>query len=147
MTTATMFRRLPTVAEMHAHPQAVPKGPKGTSRLDVKTAKVKADFGKLDAWKRDVVRLDGYRCRKCGVKVIRTTALVPNRADAHHVSRRAEKIVRTDVRNGICLCATCHGQVTGKVAEKWIVVGTVYFTISGRSFINARERVTFQRIA
>ena len=79
-------------------------------------------------------------------KVIRTLALKPNRGEAHHVARRDEKLTRYDVRNGICLCSSpCHERVTGRVGEKWISVGTTYFTVGGRRFINARQSVIFKK--
>jgi predicted restriction endonuclease len=129
---------------MRSRPRSIPKG---ASRLEFKTAKDKADVGKLEAWKRAVFALDKFRCRKCGAKVTRTLERVPHQAQAHHVKGRVEKLVRYDVRNGLCVCGACHDQITGAVNEKWIVVGTKFFTLQGRAFINAREPVTFERVA
>jgi hypothetical protein len=121
--------------------------PKGDSRSAVKSTKDTADAKQLKAWQRAVFKADGFCCRKCGVKVVQTITMQPNQAQAHHVKGRTERAVRYDVRNGLTLCRTCHEQITGAVNERWIVLATKVFTVVGKVYTNAREKVTFRRVA
>jgi len=65
----------------------------------------------------------------------------------HHVSGRVVREIRWDVRNGLLLCASCHERITGKVAEKHVVISRHTFEIDGIAYINADKAVQFKRIA
>lgn len=121
--------------------------PKGPSRLAVKMAKATSDAGALVIWRSKVFQRDAYRCRWCQGHVMRSVGLTAYQAQAHHLAPRAIKSVRYDVRNGLTLDANCHERLTGKVNEKWIVVGTKFFTVGRQRFIDGDHPVTFQRIA
>lgn len=121
--------------------------PKAASRTVEKAQQAGADARLLKAWQIKVFKADGYGCRKCGAKVVQTIERVPTQAHAHHVKGRAEKLARYDVRNGLTLCRLCHEQVTGAINEKWIILPTKMFTVARRVFTNAREKVTFKRVA
>lgn len=117
------------------------------SRLDVKDAKDKDDAAKLKVWRDQVVDRDEHKCRCCGVKVVRTLALHPRRAECNHVAGRDDKAVRYDTRNGILLCLKCHQRVTGLVNDKVTIVGTVFFTKGGTRYINADFPVEWKAVA
>jgi hypothetical protein len=135
-----------TMAEVNAKPRAAQKHDI-VSRDDEKFERDRSDARQLEAWRSDVFRLDGFRCRHCGRRVVRSLERKPNRAEANHVAGRADRAVRYDVRNGITLCLQCHRRVTGTVADKLRIVGTVFFWLGGRRYINARERVEFKKAA
>lgn len=113
------------------------------TRFEEKDAALKDDDKKLEVWRSAVFRLDSHACRHCGVKVLRTLDNVSKRAEANHLEGRAFLPLRYDVRNGITLCQKCHRRVTGMVNDKFKIVGTVFFRVAGRRFINAREPVKF----
>lgn len=122
--------------------------PKGPSRLQVKMVKAFSDVQQLKVWRGQVYERDTYRCRKCLTRVQRELTRNAKRAEAHHVLSRTVKETRYDVRNGLTTCAECHEQLTGRVAEKWIVIGTKFFlTATGRRCIDATAPVVFKRIA
>lgn len=61
------------------------------------------------SWRYHVMSRDKFTCQKCqakgnGIKL-----------EAHHIIKwsTSEKL-RFNVSNGICLCSSCHSEVTGK---------------------------------
>lgn len=117
------------------------------TRLQKKAEKATDDTKAEKAAKREVWKLDGGCCRWCRRKVERVLDLIPQRAEFHHVSGRIVRAIRWDIRNLILLCATCHERLTGKVAEKHVLVSKHTFTVDGVQYINARKPVRFQRVA
>lgn len=114
------------------------------TRLKEQTAKDALDVGKLETWKREVYAFAKYHCLCCGITVKRTLKLVANRAEAHHIERRSNKDTRYDVRNGVCLCLECHGRVTRYELR---IVGTVFFVVNDRAYLNGREPLAFKDAA
>lgn len=117
------------------------------TRVDASDAKDREDKRRLEVWRSAVYAADRYLCRCCGLKVKRTLKLTAERAEAHHVAGRADVTVRYDPRNGLTLCYKCHRRVTGNVADKLVIVGSVFFTIETTRYIDAREPVEFQEAA
>jgi hypothetical protein len=109
--------------------------------IDAKAARL-LDAKLLRAWATAVKDRDQWKDRKSGVKVYRTRALDPLRAEAHHVVAKDDQAVRYDVRNGICLSLASHFLVETHV---WRIVGTVFFTVGGRTYIDATYEVSFER--
>lgn len=142
----TCTRTATTLAEARAVSSATPKHAIPL-RVDEKQAADKEDARKLAVWRTQVFALDKHTCRCCSVKVKRTLSLVPDRAESHHVAGRDDQAVRVDIRNGLTLCYRCHRRVTGIVADKLTIVGTVFFRIGGQRYINARKPVTFKGAA
>ncbi len=120
---------------------------KSRTRLEAKVDKRKDDSKDGKDAKDEVWKLDGGCCRWCKRKVQRILDLVPERAEFHHVSGRVIRAIRWDVRNLILLCATCHERLTGKVAEKCLIVSSHVFTVDRIEYINARKPVQFKRVA
>jgi 5-methylcytosine-specific restriction endonuclease McrA len=61
-------------------------------------------------WKRD----EGI-CQACGRKVKRTTELVKNRGEVHHIIPRSTgSALKYDPTNGVLVCAPCHLKLTRK---------------------------------
>ena len=102
---------LPTLAEAQQTRRAVPKHAM-TSRLDAKTAADKDDAKLLREWAKFVRLRDGGKCRVCKVKTVTTLELHPRRGEAHHLRPRSCLVTRTDVRNGIWVCLSCHQKLT-----------------------------------
>ena len=102
---------LPTLAEMQAQRRAVPKHALMT-KLEDKTAKVKADTKALLAFRAAVWLRDGGKCRVCHVKVLKTLSLTAKRGEVHH--RRGRRVAPADrytVAEAVLLCLSCHGKV------------------------------------
>lgn len=135
----------PTMAEV----EAARRGrsfPKGATRLQDTTAQDKADAKADEKFRRDIFRLDKGICRCCLRKVERKLDRVADRAEVHHVHGRVG-VLRWLLKAALLLCATCHEKVTGKVNERLEVVGTKFFRLARKRLINAREKVTFRRVA
>lgn len=119
---------------------------KGQSRLQKKIA-VKKLVTVTDAQFRAIVfDRDKGRCRSCSRKVIKTIDHVPEQAQVHHIHGRRGPL-RHDDRAALLLCGSCHEKVTGKVNEKAIIEATVTFRTERGEFTDARQPVTFKRIA
>jgi hypothetical protein len=135
---------LPTLAQLQATPRATPKHELETRldrAIDHKAARL-LDAKQLRTWAREVKTLDHWKDRKTGRRVLRTLSLDPDRAESHHVESRDDWAVRYDVRNGICLSLATHDAITrGQLA----IEGTVFFTVKGQRYINARFPVIFVR--
>lgn len=138
--TPLQFRRLPTLAEMRARPLAQPK----PSRLERAVKEKKADgedARKLREWAMAVKQRDEYIDRYTDQRTHKTAAADPDRAEAHHIVGRADQAVRHDVRNGICVSWRTHERLERGELE---VVGTHWFTLAGKRYIDATHRVTFK---
>lgn len=120
---------------------------KDKTRLEAKVEKRSDESKDEKKAKAEVWKLDGHCCRWCKRKVQRVLELVPERAEFHHVSGRVVKAIRWDIRNLILLCATCHERLTGKVAEKCVIVSRHVFTVDEVQYINARKVLRFKRVA
>jgi hypothetical protein len=146
------FRRLPTLEEMRARPRAVPKfaidhavgRSSAAARLERALAKQKQSAGdrkKLYAWAQKVKKRDEWLDRCDRRPVLKVKELHPRRAESHHIVPRADKAVRYDVRNGICLSLENHSKVEmGQLR----IVGTKFFTVGGTRYIDATFPVTFE---
>lgn len=121
--------------------------PKGESRLQITAKSDRQDLKTDEKWRRAVRKRDGMCCRWCRRHVVVCLALVPERAECHHVGGRAVKAIRHDVRNGLLLCAACHAFVTGKVNERHLIESAHTYSVDGVSYINADKPVRFRRIA
>lgn len=134
---------LPSLVELQKERRACQKG---ASRLQVKAAKV-SDEGKEERrWRREVWVRDGGKCRWCKRNVLKTLAHVPERGEVHHIEGRANRATRFDRRNGLLLCGSDHERVTGRVAERFLIVSTKTFTLDGETYLNADHPVRFKRI-
>jgi hypothetical protein len=140
------WRDAPTLAEMQATRRAVPKGSE-PSRLQRKVANAKDERKEEADWKKDVWKRDGGCCRWCHRVCVKSLSLVPERGECHHVSGKVVRAIRWDRRNGLLVCAVCHERLTGKVAEKHVLVSRYTFTVDGVSYINADKPVQFKRVA
>ncbi len=65
-------------------------------------------------------------------------------ADRHHVEPRENADVRHDTRNGITLSFKTHDAVE---RNKLRIVGTVWFTVNGKRYINCDYPVRFEKQA
>lgn len=138
------LRRLRTLDDMNARPHATPKSQLET-RLDraVKaTATRGEDARALALWAAAVKTRDQWKDRKTGVTVRSTRQLDPLRAEAHHIAPKADRLVRYDVRNGICLSFATHFLVERGVYR---IDGTKFFRKGGARYIDARFPVIFVR--
>lgn len=118
------------------------------SKMDRAEAKKKAaalDERKLAAWAKKVKERDEWKDRYTGrkVKSVRETLTVthPDAGHAHHVEPRENEDTRYDVRNGLCLSAKTHDLVE---RNKLRIVGTRWFRINGRRYIDCRYSVKFE---
>ena len=119
----------------------IPKGPTKLDRAIERKATKRDDDAKLAAWALAVKERDGWKCRKTKKKLTRTRRLDPLRAEAHHIEPRANEATRYDVRNGITLSAVVHEAVEH---NKLRIVGTMWFVIAGKRYIDARFPVKFE---
>ena len=60
--------------------------------------------------------------------------------------------LRFEANAAILTCCTCHEQLTGRVAEKWITkptAATWWFSVdsNGQRYIDARKPLAFERVA
>ena len=139
----SMFN-LPTLAQMSQQRRAEPKHAM-VSRLDVKSQARKEDDSAEDKWRKAVRKRDGLKCRWCRRKVVVTMALVPERAEVHHLTPREHKPTRWDVRNAALLCTACHQRVTGAVGgEKATVIAGRTFNLNGREYPDGSGPLNFK---
>lgn len=140
-----MFESLPTLADVEASRRGK-SFPKGASRLELKV-EAKVDEKKAEArWKKEVWRRDGGRCRCCRRRVEKRPDLVPSRGECHHISGRAVRAVRWDVRNGLLVCKQCHDEITGAVGTKLVIESKHTFTVENASYLNADKKVRFVKV-
>ena len=140
-----MTLNLPTLAEMDAERRGKPI-PKGASRLQDTQAQKKLDVIDERKFKTDVWTRDKGRCRQCGRKVVKGLARIPERGEVHHLHGR-EGDLRFESRCAMLACLSCHEKLTGKVNEKWIVVGTTFWMLHGQKVISANAKLKFERVA
>ena len=137
----TRIARLPTLADVQrTRPRANPKLVTRLTRAIAKKAARLADARQLAAWAKAVKERDQWRDRRTGQIVRRTRALDPQRAEAHHLVDKADRAVRYDVRNGICLSLETHDLVERHVLR---IEGTVFFWKAGVRYIDATYPVRF----
>jgi len=135
---------LPTLAEVEADRVGKPI-PKGPSRLERRTAESKADRRLAQAFRQAVWARDGGRCRQCGGKVVRSLRRQANRGEVHHLHGRG--VLALEVRCAVLVCAGCHEKLTGRMNERWRVVGTQFIAGIDHALIDATYPVAFERIA
>ncbi len=133
--------RLPTLGEMRAKVQACPKGPSRLERAKAKQQADKEDARKLTVWARQVKIRDEYTDRLTGRKAIKTAQAIPQRAEAHHIAGRADWNVRYDVRNGITVTWETHEAIESGKLE---VIGTRFFTVNGKRYIDGTHPVKYK---
>jgi len=138
------FEDLPTLAQVEADrkDQPIKKGP---SRLQQRSAGVREQRRRDQQFRIAIWLRDGGECRKCGSKVYRALTRTATRAEVHHLAGKIGPL-RHDIRNGLLCCAACHELLTGRVAERWRVVGTQFFAGVDHALIDATYAVTFERI-
>lgn len=119
---------------------------KGPSRLQATKSQAQITVVNVRVFKREIWARDLGCCRKCGRKVIKTLARVPERGETHHLHGRTGDL-RFEVKCALLACCSCHEQLTGRVNEKWIAVGTRFWTLNGERVIDARFPVHFKRVA
>ena len=134
---------LPTLGDMPR--RAVQKGVE-PSRLQTKTAKATDERKDEERWKKAVWKRDECQCRWCRRKVRKCLELAPDRGECHHISGHIVKEIRWDRRKGVLLCAACHERVTGKVAEKHVIVAKHTFTADEIAYINGDKPLQFKRV-
>lgn len=133
-----------TLAQQQATPRAQRKDQLET-KLDRAIANKAArllDERKLRQWAFAVKDRDQWRDRKTGRRVLRTLALDPDRAEAHHVEPKGNWATRYDVRNGLTLSYETHAKVE---RGDYRIEGTAWFTIDGTRYIDCTAPVTFVR--
>lgn len=139
----SVFDDLPVLTQRTA--RCAPQ--KGESRLQKKVREQKDETKEEARWKRELWKRDSGRCRWCRRAVRQCLELVPDRGECHHLSGRVVKDIRWDRRNGLLVCAACHERLTGKVAEKHVIVSRHTFTVDGMQYINGDQPVRFRRVA
>ncbi len=137
--------RLPTPEEMYAERSGKPLL-KGKSRLEQLAEEKKLTLVDEREFLKIVRERDRMHCRMCRRKVIVQLARDPKRAEVHHIHGR-RGVLQFEDRCALLVCQSCHEKLTGKVNEKFIVVGTAFLMIDGRERIDARQPVTFERVA
>ncbi len=117
------------------------------TKLAEKTASDKDEKRDERAWKKACIKRDGKICRCCKRVVVPQLELAANRLEVHHVAGRADQVVRWDARNGIVLCAGCHGNITER--RLWILQAArlLFKADNGKTYINASKKVTFSEKA
>jgi len=138
------FDDLPTLAEVDAQRAGKPVRI-GPSRLQVRMSEDRADRRQAHVFRTAVWVRDGARCRKCRCKVFRQLRRVADRGEVHHLHGRIGPL-RHEPRAALLVCAACHELLTGKVDERWGIVGSQFFEHGGQTWIDATCPVTFERI-
>jgi hypothetical protein len=144
---AYLAKRFPqTLNDVQQERRATPKSELKT-KLDRAVEKKQADREdekQLATWALRVKDRDQWKDRKTGKRVKKTRQLDPLRAEAHHIESRENLDVRYDDRNGITLAYETHDAVE---RNKLRIVGTKFFTKSGRKYIDATFPVRFKETA
>jgi len=109
--------------------------PKPVPQLVAREARDRAIDQAWEACKRRVDARDGYSCRVCGRRVVKTLTLCAERLERHHlVPRSIAGPLWADPRNVLVTCTACHGRLTRhEIAPS----GTERFTTEDGSFLNA----------
>lgn len=137
---------LPTPDEARALRPLTPKNELPT-RMEKAEGKKKAaalDERKLAEWAKQVKERDSWKDRHTGrrVKTMRMV-LHPDAAHAHHVEPRENYDVRYDTRNGLTLSAKTHDAVE---RNKIRIIGTAWFKVNGKRYINCDHPVKFEAV-
>lgn len=141
----TVLERLKTLTAVQRVPRAQPKPPRVTplDRVLARRVRDREDRERLAEWARRVKDRDRWKDRKTGRRVYPTRQVDPLRAEAHHIEPKADRRVRYDVRNGLCLSLAVHEAVeTGN----YRIEGTRWFTAGGQRYIDGRYPVIFVRV-
>lgn len=140
-----LIATMPTMAEIEAERRGRPIS-KGKTRLE-KTVEARP-LTKMDekTFKDAVWRRDRNRCRCCGRKVQKVMGRVPERGEVHHCHGRTGDL-RYEDRAAILCCLQCHEKLTGKVAYKLQAIASKTFATKQGTFTDAREPITFKRVA
>jgi|ERR1043165_3501616 hypothetical protein len=121
--------------------------PKPESRLQQRQATKKLEELAERNLKRAVWERDKGHCRMCDRRVSRELTRVPYRGEVHHLHGRIGDL-RYEPRAAILLCLADHERVTGRVAERWNVIGSKFWSLPGwTKLIDANARVRFERVA
>jgi len=124
---------------------------KGPTRLETRIGDTRDEKGNERRWRKAVIALDGQTCQVCRRHVVQQLALAGNQLHVHHVAPRADQAVRWDVRNGMVTCLECHEKLTPhSSAPVHLVIlqaARFLFTVGDKTYINAREPVTFEEVA
>jgi hypothetical protein len=140
---------IPTKAQLDAElgdRRATPKHqiPTKVDRMRAKAEADRDDERKLQAWAKAVKNRDRWTDRYTGKPVRSTAILALDSAHAHHVEPRANWDVRHDVRNGLTLSYETHAKVE---ANELRIVGTAWFEVEGKRYIDCTEPVIFEVVA
>lgn len=119
--------------------------PKPSSRLQDTKAEKKLALVDERAFKTEVWLRDRF-CRCCGRHVNRAISRVPERGEIHHLHGRTGDL-RFEARAAVLVCCECHEKLTGRVAEKWAPTIFKTWLLNGEKVIDARQPITFKRIA
>lgn len=138
---------IPTLQDMQATRRATPKYelPSKTEKARAKQKADKDDEQKLAAWGKAVKNRDEWTDRYTGKRLKRTKGLSfdPDAAHAHHVEPRENWDTRHDVRNGITLSFETHEKVEKNQLR---IVGTKFFTVNGKRYVDCTHRVRFAKV-
>lgn len=119
---------------------------KGKTRLEQKADVKPLTVVDEKKFRQEVITRDKGHCRCCLRKVVKTIAHVAERQEVHHIHGRRGDL-RFDSRAALLLCLRCHQRVTGKVNDKLRIVASKTFTTPQGEFTDAREPVTFEKVA
>lgn len=96
------------------------------------------------AFRKEVIDRDGYVCRCCGQKVIKTLASIRERLEVHHIHGRTGDL-RFEAKSAIVTCNFCHQRLTGRINERRLfVVPTQTYSTRQGVFANARFPLVFK---
>lgn len=130
---------------LYANQQPARAIPKGASRLQETKEARKVSVVDDRTFKREIWKRDKSRCRCCERQVLKAIARIPERGDVHHLHGRIGDLLH-EAKCALLVCCECHEKLTGRVAEKWIAVGTKFWHLNGERVIDARATVKFRRV-
>lgn len=136
---------LRTLTDRRGERYATPKQdiPTKLDRAREKKAATREDERKLAAWALAVKIRDQYSDRHTLKRVSSTRLMLdPDSGHAHHIEPRENLDTRYDVRNGVTLSAITHEAVE---RNKLKIIGTRFFVLHGRRYINADHRLIFKK--
>lgn len=121
---------------------------KGPTRLEEKMAAKPDDKKAEEQFKQKVRKRDRMKCRCCGREVVITMALVPERAEVHHLYGRLGDFRYADI-HAILLCKFDHDRVTGKIGSRVFILQKAadLVHVGEKSLIDARKPVQFKEAA
>ena len=87
---------------------------------------------------------DGWRCRVCHGRVVKTLTVCPERAEHHHLVQRSRAPgLRADPRNVVLVCAIDHGRLTRHELEPFGLAAD-RFVVHARAYLNADAPLIFR---